>query len=135
MTDQNSTRSFLQAALLVAALGGVVVGLLSGMNETVRQWQASGFNADELAYFAAAAGALLIILTSLAARAKRKGVPLASMIAGFAIIGVALSGLTRDFAGHAAEFLMWASVFSFGAAIGLFLARWMMRRAQRRENK
>jgi hypothetical protein len=88
-----------------------------------------------LAYFAAAAGALLIILTSLAARAKRKGVPLASMIAGFAIIGVALSGLTRDFAGHAAEFLMWASGFSFGAAIGLFLARWMMRRAQRRENK
>lgn len=135
MTARDSTRSFLQAALLVAALGGVVVGLLSGVSETVRQWQGGGFNARELAYFAAAAGALLIILTSLVSRAKRKGVPFTSLIAGFTIIGIALSGLTRDFAGHVAEFLLWASGFSFGAAIGLFLAHGMMRRAQRREDK
>ena len=135
MTARNSTSTFLQAVLLVTALGGLIVGLLSGANESVREWQAGGFNARELAYFAAAGGALLIVVANLVARTGRKGVPFASMIAGFAIIGIALGWLARDFTGHVAELIMWASGCSFGAAIGLFLARWMMRRAQRSEDK
>ena len=129
MTARNSTRSFLQATLLVAALGGVVVGLLSGVSETARQWQTGGFDAGELAYFAAAVGALLVIAASLLGRAKGKGVPFASMIIGFMIVGIALGGSARDFTGRYAEFFMWASGCSFGAAMGLFLARWAIHRA------
>ncbi|MGA7674832.1 MAG: hypothetical protein WCA78_07250 [Rhizomicrobium sp.] len=119
----------------MAALGGVVVGLLSGVNETARQWRAGGFDVRELIFFAAAVGALLIVVANVMARNTRKGIPFVSMIAGFAIVGIAFHGLIGDFTGKIAEFFVWASGCSFGAAIGLLLARWMMRRAQRREDK
>jgi O-antigen/teichoic acid export membrane protein len=129
MTARNSTRSFLQATLLVAALGGVVVGLLVGMNETVGKWHAGAFDPHDLPYFAAVAGALLIVVAGSVARTTRNGIPFMSLVAGFVILGVAFNGLTGDFAGRAADVFLWASGCSFGAAMGLLLARWMMRRA------
>jgi len=130
MQARSSSRSFVQAALLVAAVGGIVVGLLAGMDATIRQWQAGGFHAPELAYLAAAAGSLLLIIAVFAARGNRKSIPFATLIAGFAILGIAFNGLIGDFAGRMADFIVWGSGFSLGAAIGLFLAYWLIRRVK-----
>jgi hypothetical protein len=116
----------------VAALGGVAVGLLIGLDATARQWQAGGFSAGQLAYAAAAAGALLVIAASLIARARGTGLPVASLIVGFAIVALACGGIARDLSGRYAEFFLWVSGCSLGAAAGLFLAHRMMRRAERR---
>ncbi len=119
----------------MAALGGAVVGLLAGMNETVRQWRVGGFDAHDLLYFAAAAGTLLIVVVTFLGRKSRKGFPFITTIAGFVILGIAFNGLMRDFTGQIAELLTWASGCSFGAAMALFLVYWMTRRARRREEK
>jgi hypothetical protein len=130
MATRGSTRSFLRAAILVAALGGVIVGLLSGVSETVRQWQAGWFSAGQLAYAAAAAGALLVIAACLLGRARGTGLPFVSLIVGFAIVALACGGIARDLNGRYGEFFLWVSGCSLGAAAGLFLAHRMMRRAE-----
>ncbi|MDE1937642.1 MAG: hypothetical protein KGI68_01360 [Alphaproteobacteria bacterium] len=132
MTARNPTKVFLQAVLLVAAIGGAVVGLIVGLDATGHKWQVEGLTVPEVAYMASAAGALLIIAGCLVARTNAKKIPILSMITGFVILGIAFNGLTHDFTGRMGDIFLWVSGCSFGVAIGLVLAHRMTRSAQQR---
>ena len=135
MTARKDIGTFLLYVLGVAAIGGGAAGFTLGTGEAVRAWRAGGFDLHDTLYLALIAGGLLIAAAGFLARGSAAKPPFVPMIAGFAVLGVAFNGLTRDFTGQIAQFLGWACGCSFGAALGLFLATAMMRRAERGQDR
>ncbi len=133
MTAQNGMATFLRTVIAVAAAGGAVAGLMLGGQSSLDALQIGSLPTSEIFNLALLGLAIVIIVAGLLV--GRGKVPSFVLVVSLVALGAALSGLTHDFTGRLANFALWVSGFSFGAAIGLLLASWMMRRAQRREDK
>jgi len=127
MTTQSSMSTFLRTVIGVAAGAGAVVGLMLGAEKSVHDLQAGTLPVSELIYLVLLGIAILVIVAGLLG--GRGKVPVFVLVVSFVALGAALSGLMHDFTGKLADVVMWSSGCSFGAAMGLLLARWMTRRA------
>ena len=135
MTGQNSVRSFLRAAMIVAALAGVAAGILLATNETVRAWHVEGMTPGDMAYAVAVAGLLLLSAVIYLASSSARTTPILPLALIVLVFGIALGGLSHHKTAMPEGLIETAAYVFDGLGMGLLLAYWMMRRTGRKESK
>jgi hypothetical protein len=135
VTGQNSIRSFLRSTVIVAALAGVTAGVVLATNETVRAWHAEGIALGDIAYFVAVAAMLMFAGVVVLASANARKLPILPLSIIAVVLGIALGRISNHLVGTP-EGLTGACAFFFdGLGVGMFVAYWMMRRADRMKIK
>ncbi len=135
MTGQNSIRSFLRTAIIVAALAGITAGVVLATNETVRTWHADGIALGDIAYAVAAAAMLMFAGVVLLASANARKLPVLPLAIVAVVFGIALGRISNHLDGTP-EGLTGAGAYFFdGLGVGMFVVYWMTRSARRSPHK